>query len=90
MNAREILKLIESWFSWQDENLSDGLQTVQDALRLYQYAQAHPDLPEMADEWEPKHRRAALGYDPLGDKAQAWAMGRNASGRDAPMMTRIK
>jgi hypothetical protein len=90
MNARETLKAIEHWLSWQDETLSDGLQTVKDALRLYAYAQAHPDLPEMADEWKPKHLRAALGYDPLGEKAQTLAHERFRVDRDTPMMTRTR
>ena len=71
MNARETLKHVAHWFGWQDEQLSAGLKNAFDALRLYDYAQANPDLPEMADEWDEKHRIAAVGYDPLADY-EAW------------------
>lgn len=65
MNAREQLAAVADWLGWQHENLSFGLRSSMDALRLYDYAQAHPDLAEMADEWKPRSRIAALGYDPL-------------------------
>lgn len=65
MNAREQLTAVADWLGWQDESLSFGLRSSMDALRLYDYAQSHPDLPEMADEWRPRSRIAALGYDPL-------------------------
>lgn len=65
MNTRETLALIADWLGWQEETLSFGLRNAFDALRLYDYAQAHPDLGEMADEWEPCDRIAALGYDPM-------------------------
>lgn len=67
MNAREILAAAADWLGWQDEDLSFGLKSAEDAIKLYAYSQANSgSLPEMADEWEPKDRRAALGYDPLG------------------------
>lgn len=65
MNAREQLLHIADWLGWQDESLSFGLRNSMDALRLYDYAQAHPNLPEMADTWTSRSRVAALGYDPL-------------------------
>ena len=52
-----------------------GLVNALDALRLYDYAQANPDLPEMADEWLSEDRIKALGYDPL-------SLPEAASGRD--------
>lgn len=67
MNARETLANVTEWLGWQEETLSFGLRNAFDALRLYDYAQAHNTLPEMADEWTPKHRIAALGYDPMDD-----------------------
>ena len=66
MNARELLAAAADWLGWQDEDLSFGLKSAQDALKLYAYAQAHPDLDEMADSWTPGQRRAALGYEPMG------------------------
>lgn len=65
MNAREQLLEIAEWLGWQDESLSFGLRHSFDALRLYDYAQSHPNLPEMADEWKPRDRILACGYDPL-------------------------
>lgn len=65
MNAREILVAAADWLGWQEENMSFGLKSAEDAIKLYAYAQAHPELPEMADEWEPKDRRKALGYEPM-------------------------
>lgn len=68
MNAREQLAAVADWLGWQEESLSFGLRHSMDALRLYDFAQAHPELPEMADEWEPKYLVEALGYDPLETK----------------------
>lgn len=66
MNARETLAHVADWLGWQEETLSFGLRNAFDGLRLYDYWQAHEDtLGEMADEWEPKDRIAALGYDPM-------------------------
>lgn len=70
-NAREQLAAAAEWLGWQDENLSFGLKSAEDGLKLWAYWQAHPDLPEMADEeidhrgTVAKERRKALGYDPL-------------------------
>lgn len=52
-----------------------------DALRLYDYAQSHPNLPEMADDWEPRSLIAALGYNPF-DQVEA-THGRNVSSTGA-------
>ena len=65
MNAREQLKAVAEWFGYQEESLSFGLVNTMDALRLYDFAQSHPDLPEMADDWTSRDRITALGYDPL-------------------------
>lgn len=70
MNAREILVAAADWFGWQDEDLSFGLKSAEDGIKLYAYSQAHSELPEMADEWKPKDRRKALGYEPLNRSAQ--------------------
>lgn len=71
MNAREQLAAVADWLGWQDESLSFGLRNSMDALRLYDYAQANPSLTEMADDWTPQTRIAALGYDPLETDAAA-------------------
>lgn len=64
-NAREILAIVENWLGWQDEALSDGLKSPRDAIKLWEYAQAHPDMHEMADQWPRRVLRDALGYNPL-------------------------
>jgi len=65
VNAREILGAAAKWLGWQDEDMSFGLKSAEDAIKLFAYAQAHPELPEMAEDWEPKDRRKALGYEPM-------------------------
>ena len=65
MNARETLAHAADWYGWQDENLAAGLRNSFDALRLYDYAQSHPNLPEMADAWQPRSLIAAVGYNPF-------------------------
>ena len=75
MNSREQITAVADWLGWQEESLAMGLVNAFDALRLYDYAQANPDLPEMADEWSSADRIKALGYDPL-------ALSEAASGRD--------
>lgn len=73
LNAREKLLAIADWLGWQNENLSSGLKSPTDALRLYTYWQENADtLPEMADEekddqgrWVFMFRKHVLGYDPL-------------------------
>jgi hypothetical protein len=69
-NAREMLDVVENWLGYQHEGLSFGLRNAFDALRLYDYWQAHEDtLEEMADQWEPEDRVAALGYDPFEEES---------------------
>lgn len=69
MNAREMIVNISEWLSFQDETLSYGLHNAFDALRLYDYSLEHSELSEMADDWEPQDRIAALGYDPMNGKS---------------------
>lgn len=68
MNSRELLAHIADWLGWQTEDLAAGLRTAFDALRLHDYAQAHPELPEMADEWEAVDLIAAVGYNPFAEE----------------------
>ena len=70
MNAREKLLAAADWLGWQHEDLSFGLKTGKDALKLYDYAQAHPDLDEMSDNWSAAQLRKAIGYDPLSPNAK--------------------
>lgn len=71
MNAREQLEAAQNWLAWQHEGMSDGLRSANDGLRLWQYAMAHPELPEFLDTPDcAKCRRDALGYDPLSPQEQ--------------------
>ncbi|QYW02188.1 hypothetical protein CPT_Sonora_087 [Stenotrophomonas phage Sonora] len=70
LNAREELEAAEQWLGWQDEDLSVGLKSAEDGLKLWRYWQANPNLPEMADDDEegydvPAIRKQVLGYDPM-------------------------
>lgn len=68
-NAREMLNVVGNWLGDQEEGLSYGLRNAFDALRLYDYWQAHENaLSEMVEEWPHEERVAALGYDPLDEK----------------------
>jgi len=70
MNAREELEAAACWLGWQDEDLSAGLKSAEDGLKLWRYWKSNPDSPEMADEdcdgYDVSAMRIhALGYDPL-------------------------
>ena len=65
LNAREELEAAAMWLGYQDENLSFGLQSAEDGLKLWRYGNSNIHLAEMADTWEEGDRRLALGYDPL-------------------------
>lgn len=67
-NARQQLADVAEWLGWQSEAFSFGLRSSFDALRLHDYAQAHPELPEMAEEWEAGDLEAALGYNPMDER----------------------
>ena len=71
-NTREKMTFIVEWLGWQNESMSYGLKSVRDAEMLYDYWQAHDDLPEMADGYDDDNgnllaprRIKAIGYDPL-------------------------
>ena len=65
MNAREQLLAIATWLGDQNETLSDGLKSVEDAIKLWRFAQKNENLEEFADTWDAKNRKQALRYDPL-------------------------
>lgn len=82
MNARETLAHAAEWLGWQEESMSYGLRNAFDALRLYDYAQAHPELPEMADDWEESDFIAAIGYNPFsGEDHEAKTSGADAAAK---------
>ena len=67
------LELITDWLNWQHVALTDGLRSVADAEKLYDYWQKTPDLPEFADcegddldvDTTHQHHINAIGYSPL-------------------------
>jgi hypothetical protein len=66
MNTREQLIAIADWLGDEEEYLSFGLRNAFDALRLYDYALARPELMcGYVTEWPEADRIAALGYDPM-------------------------
>ena len=71
LNAREQLEAAANWLGYHHEDLSYLLKTPQDGLKLWLYAQAHPELAEMCDEpegndadWTDARFKAAIGYNP--------------------------
>lgn len=68
VNVRQRMVLVADWLGWQDENLSFGLRTLQDAERLYLMANyAGPPYTEMADEWPEGLIKRVIGYDPFAE-----------------------
>ena len=65
IDVTEKLNAVITWLSFEYDDLSFGLRTAEDAIKLYDYAQANPGLPEFTDRWEVQTRIDALGYDPL-------------------------
>ena len=70
MNAREGFEMMARWLGQQDEALSAGLRSMEDALRLY-LSQAEWPEPRMPDRWEARRRVELLGYDPMLQVAHA-------------------
>lgn len=72
LNAREQLEAAFTWLGYQHEDLSFGLKSPEDGLKLWRAWQADPELPEFCDEGEDKDDakalsariRKILGYDP--------------------------
>lgn len=65
MNAREQLEAAAAWLGYQDEDMSCGLKSPEDGLKLWRYMRAHDEISDMADEWLPDARINALGYCPF-------------------------
>jgi hypothetical protein len=71
-NAREQLEAIASWLGYQHEDLSFGLKSPEDAIKLFRGWASDPKLPEFCDECEGEADRKRLltrtkkilGYDP--------------------------
>ena len=72
LNVRARLAIVADWLGWNDEDLSFGLRSVDDAVKLYEYSlKRNNTLHEMADLWHRNSLVAALGYNPLSQEAQA-------------------
>lgn len=72
LNAREKLIIVVNWLSAQDENLSYGLKSPEDAIKLWNYGVKHQELAEFCDEndgsesdWTVEHFKEAIGYCPF-------------------------
>lgn len=72
LNAREQLEAAAWWLGMQHEDLSFGLKSPEDGLKLWKGWLADPELPEFCDQYEDaKDARTLscrvkkiLGYDP--------------------------
>jgi len=73
MNAREKLEAAALWLSMQHEDLSYGLKSPLDAVKLWEAWRANESLPEFCDDPSgsaeagrfEKVFRKALGYNPI-------------------------
>ena len=59
------LNTVITWLEFQPEDLSFGLRSAEDAVKLYNYGLDNPDLPVFVYRWGEQDRIDALGYDPL-------------------------
>lgn len=72
LNAREQLEACAWWLSMQHEDLSYGLKSPVDGLKLWSAWIKDPELPEFCDQYEDSNDaktisarvRKILGYDP--------------------------
>lgn len=72
LNAREQLEAVAAWLGYQNEDLSFGLKSMEDAIKLFRGWTTDPNLPEFCDECESDADRKMilarttkiLGYDP--------------------------
>lgn len=72
LNVRERLAIVADWLGWNDEDLSFGLRSVDDAVKLYEYSLKRDNaLHGMVDQWHRNSLVAAIGYNPLSQEAQA-------------------
>lgn len=72
LNAREQLEAAATWLGYQHEDLSYGLKSPEDGIKLWRYWTANDRLPEFCDQPEDeaegkvvvKHVKKAIGYNP--------------------------
>lgn len=72
MNARDQLEAAAAWLGFQNENLSYGLKSPEDGLKLWRYGQKHIELAELCDnpvgddaDWTEDNFKEAIGYNPF-------------------------
>jgi len=65
INALELLERTVAWLNEQHGDLSWGLRSAEDAVKLFIYSWDHPELGEYADDWKSKDLCKALGYNPI-------------------------
>lgn len=78
LNAREQLEAAAAWLGYQHEDLSYGLKSPGDGLKLWRFWSTDPSLPEFCDGWDDvderdvcvKRVRKILGYDPWKRQAE--------------------
>lgn len=70
-NGREDLQNAAHWLGYMNEDLSFNL-SAEESLKLWRYAQAHPELAEFCDQvngdgsaWTAKHFKEAIGRNPF-------------------------
>lgn len=56
------MRLCVQWYGYQNESLSYGLRTAEDALKLYRAMSARDEYADVASAYR---LRKILGYDPL-------------------------
>ena len=64
MNAREQLAAAGQWLGYIHEDLSFGLKTPEDGLKLWRYNFSR-DTDELPDEWDGAELVHVLGYNPM-------------------------
>ena len=72
LDVREELQAAASWYEFQHADLSVGLKSAEDALKLWRYWTSRDDLPDFCDEpadkieadMFAKQFKKAIGYDP--------------------------
>lgn len=89
LNAREELAAAADWLGWSHEDLSCGLKSAEDGLKLWRHGRTR-ETDEYPDEWPSSELVGVLGYDPIArerDRAlaelaadQASAAGRTRTG----------
>lgn len=78
-DVQEQLDACSGWLQSMHADLSFGLKSPEDALKLWRYALAHPELAEFCDEqtgepgdWQESNFIEAIGYNPFTITDNPW------------------